>query len=161
MLNVEKTSGMAMAKTTAGQKVCSGVCWKAVNDGASSLAKSGWNCSASGKPTAASIAMRACLTSTSRYNLILPSVASEQKPSGSKKPSGPATPGRLSANLTGLNGGGASGAASCMVRLARVDLTAMVDGAEKAVEEAAANIMMVVEGCRCVGGNGICIVRLA
>merc|ERR1740130_1103396 len=147
MLNVEKTSGMAMAKTTAGQKVCSGVCWKAVKDGASSLVKSGWNCSASGKPTAASIAMRACLTSTSRYNLILPSVASEQKPSGSKKPSGPATPGRLSANLTGLNGGASgTGAASCMVRLARVDLTAMVDGAEKAVEEAAANIMVRVSG---------------
>merc|ERR1719263_2732968 len=36
-LKTEKISGMAIAVTTAGQKVCSGVCWKAMYEGTSTL----------------------------------------------------------------------------------------------------------------------------
>ena len=62
-----------MAPTTMGQKVWSGVCWNAMYDGASmSPPKSGWNFSASGKPTAASMATRECLISASWTYLTRP-----------------------------------------------------------------------------------------
>ena len=44
-----------MAPTTMGQKPWSGDCWKARYEGASSVPKSGCHCSASRKPTDASL----------------------------------------------------------------------------------------------------------
>merc|ERR1719463_275588 len=66
-VNTEKISGMATAKTAMPHHVSSGVAWNATNDGVSmSPPNSGWNCSASGYPSAASMATRQCFSSTSR-----------------------------------------------------------------------------------------------
>ena len=43
-VKTEKISKTASEATTSGKNVCSDVCWKAEKDGASSVAKSGWNC---------------------------------------------------------------------------------------------------------------------
>ena len=78
-------------------------------DGTSMLPpKSGWNFSATRKPTDASMATRECFSSTSRRKRILPSDLSLVKPAGSKKPNGPAMPASDCANTSELNGGGAS-----------------------------------------------------
>merc|ERR1719213_524188 len=146
-LNVktENTSTTPMASTTAGQKVCSGVCWKAMYEGTSTLPpKSGWKGSATRKPTAASIATRPCLISASRMKRTLPSDTSpEQKPAGSKKPSGPAMPARLLVKVTGLKGSGSgAGVASCM-EMALTARTGASVGATKDTEAEESESMVV------------------
>jgi len=66
-VKTEKTSGIAIKNTTAGQKVCNGVSWNARYAGTSMLPpKSGWKFSPTKKPSAASMPTRPCFNSTSR-----------------------------------------------------------------------------------------------
>mmetsp|Transcript_5497 Transcript_5497/g.19890 ORF Transcript_5497/g.19890 Transcript_5497/m.19890 type:complete len:202 (-) Transcript_5497:16-621(-) len=76
-----------MARTTIGQKVWSGVCWNARNEGTSmSPPKSGWNDSPTRKPVTASMATRECFNSASRKYFRRFSDLPSASDSGSKKP---------------------------------------------------------------------------